>query len=91
MARMKKADLLLKDYSWKALGDDPKNKNKTERTQINRKQGYEVLYFINYFLEKYLLKEPQTGRKIEQMLRHQVPATMKDRKAIEMWLVDNWG
>jgi hypothetical protein len=91
MERMKKSDLKLKDYSWKALGDDPKKKNKTERTQLNRKQGYEVLYFINYFLEKYFLHEPETGRKIEAMLRERVPTTMKDRSAIEKWLVDNWG
>jgi len=91
MARMKKADLGFKDYAWKAAGDNPKRKGKIERTQLNRKQGYEVIYFVNTFLEKYYLTETATGRKIEEMIRNKVPAVKKDRESIEKWIVENWG
>lgn len=91
MGRIKKGDLIYKDYSWKALKDNPKKKGKNERAQLNRKQGYEVLYFANKFLEKYDLTEPTSSAKIERMLRNDIPGTIKDRKKIEAWIVKNWG
>lgn len=91
MARMKKSDLGFKDYAWKAVGDNPKRKGKIEHTHLNRKQGYEVIYFVNTFLEKYYLTETATGRKIEEMIRKKVPPANKDRESIEKWIVENWG
>ncbi len=91
MGRIKKADLVYTDYSWKAAKDNPKKKGKLERAQLNRKQGYEVLYFVNRFLDKYYLKEPSSSAKIEHMLRKDIPKTIKDRKKIEAWIVEHWG
>lgn len=91
MANMKKKNLGFKDYNWKAVNDNPGLRGKVERDQLNRKQGYEVLYFVNFFLEKYMLTEPETGRKIERLLRSEVPKKLKNRHDIEKWLVENWG
>lgn len=91
MARMKKADFGYKDYAWKAIGDNPKRKGKIERTQLHRNQGYEVIYFVNTFMDRYFLTETATGRKIEEMIRKKVPPTHKDRESITQWIVENWG
>ena len=91
MARIKKGNLIYTDYSWKALKDNPKKKGKIERAQLNRKQGYEVLYFVNKFLDKYDLTEVSSSAKIERMLRNDIPGTIKDRTKIEAWIVENWG
>lgn len=54
MALMNKGDLVYNDYSWAAYGkDDPKIAGEPDSTLFNRKEGYEVLYFINKIAEKF--------------------------------------
>lgn len=71
MAVFKDSDLAYKDYKWEAKLDDdnPKLTGKPDSTMLNRTEGYEMVYFINRYMEKNGWKQSGTGKKIEKYLR----------------------
>jgi hypothetical protein len=81
-------------YKWKA-GDDKDNpyyKGGTDRAELNRTEGYEVLYFINHFGENYFKEAValKTYQKIEKMIRYDVPSNIRKREKIKDWIIANW-
>lgn len=91
MAIISKSDLFYKDYSWTTYADDdPKVTGKPDSTFLNRKEGYEVLYFINKLMEIFNLKEKSNGEKIEKMIREKVPSSLKSQENILKWIEKNW-
>lgn len=91
MGLISKSDLYYKDYSWTVLsGDDPKITGEPDNTLLNRKEGYEVLYFINKFSEIYKLKQKASAIKVERMIREEVPGNIHSQKNIKEWLENNW-
>lgn len=91
MSSFSKNNLNYNDYSWTTYPtDDPKVTGKPDLTPLNRIEGYEVLYFINYFLNAYNGLEVQDGAKIEKIIRELVPATIRTQQEIEDWIVKNW-
>lgn len=90
MALISKADLFYKDYKWTAYPtDDPRITGKPDSTFLNRHEGYEVLYFINKFAEKYGFKEKASATKTEKMIRNELPTTTRSQENVAKWLVDN--
>src|SRR4051812_24439713 len=84
-----------KYYKWtaKADHDNPYYKKGTDHSELNRTEGYEVLYFINHIAEKYWTKDPPnlaTYNKIEKMIRYSVPSNTKTHKKIASWIIANW-
>lgn len=81
MAKITKEDLENRKkhkYFWAAsLGDNPNITGKQDSQKVNRKEGYEVLYFINAFMEKHDLGRVHAG-KIEDALHE---CKDKDNKA----------
>ena len=74
MAVITKSELFYQDYSWTVLtGDNPKISGEPDSTLLNRKEGYEVLYFVNKFCEKYNLKQKTSAIKVEKIIRNEVP------------------
>jgi hypothetical protein len=71
MAVFNKSDLTYADYKWEAKldDDDPKLTGKPDSTMLNRTEGYEMLYFINRYMENKGWKQAATGEKIEKYLR----------------------
>lgn len=81
-----------KYYKWpaKADHDNPYYKQGTDHSEINKTEGYEVLYFLNYIGKK-RWENPNTAtyQKMERILREHVPAKSTHKKA-EEFIVTNW-
>lgn len=91
MGLISKSDLYYKDYSWTALnGDNPKISGEPDSTLLNRKEGYEVLYFINKFSEKHGFEQKASAIKVERMIREKVPSDIRSQERIKEWLKENW-
>ncbi len=79
------------NYTWQAAGNDQaKITNSPDSDLLNRKEGYEVLYFIQQFLKKRGLRGIKKGKRIEIMLKNYVPASVRNRTDIESWLDENY-
>jgi len=87
----KKENLNYSGYSWTALkGDDPKISGEPDSTLLSRKEGYEVLYFINKTMEKNKWVNEATGHKIEKMIQEKVPKDIHSQLKIYNWIIANW-
>lgn len=91
MAVIEESDLTYKDYSWTVYeNDDPEVTGEPDNTLLNRKEGYEILYFINKFCENHGLKSKSSATKVESMIRSHVPSRIHSQKEIDEWIVKNW-
>ena len=91
MALIEKSDLSYTDYTWTTYAkDDPKVTGVPDSTLLNRKEGYEVLYFINKLAEILNFKQKSSGVKIEKMIREQVPENIRSQQGIQNWIKTNW-
>lgn len=80
----KQSDLKYTDYIWKAIEgkDDPKISGEPDSTLFNRQQGHEVLYLINKYMENHYITDKNTGRKIEQIIREELPGDVRSQKRV---------
>ncbi|WP_431241295.1 hypothetical protein ACQ9BO_14435 [Flavobacterium sp. P21] len=91
MGLITKSDLHYTDYSWTVLKeDDPKISGEPDSTLLNRKEGYEVLYFINKFSEIQGFKNKNSAIKVEKMIRNEVPSDKRSQLNIKTWIEQNW-
>ena len=91
MALIEKADLYYEDYSWTAYrNDDPKVTGNPDSTLLNRKEGYEILYFINKLAEIHGLNQKSSAEKIEKMIREKVPTNLRSKENIKAWIEKHW-
>ena len=91
MGLITKSDLKYNDYSWATYShDNPKVTGNPDSTLLNRKEGYEILYFIDNFCETYRLKSKLQAIKIENMIRNEVPNNLHSQEKIKKWIEDNW-
>ena len=93
-----KSEMLFNDgkyYKWTAAADhdNPYYTKGTDYSEINRTEGFEVLYFINHFANKNSTASVSTAtyNKIERGLRYSVPANIKTHKKVADWLLAHWG
>lgn len=95
----KKSEMLYNDgnyYKWKANEDhdDPKIRGGIDCIELNRKEGYEVLLFINRFGQKHFTPSNPPNlasyQKIEKMIRHSVPTKIQSHDKITDWIAENW-
>jgi len=90
MSLLKKSDLEYK-YSWTTYGDDdPEITGKLDSTFLNRKEGYEVLNFINKYSENHDFDEISEGLKIEEMINEDLPGNIRSQENVEIWVEENW-
>lgn len=92
-----KAQMLYDDgiyYKWNARADhdNPYYRHGSDYTELNRTEGYEVLYFINHIVDKRWSPPVNTitYQKIERMIRYVVPHDIRSHLKIENWIVNNW-
>jgi hypothetical protein len=92
---LERSDMLYNDgyYKWSARADhdNPYYKKGVEHSEINKTEGYEVLYFLNHLGEKRLNFTPtiETYHKMERILRYHVPPRSTHKKADD-FIIDNW-
>lgn len=83
-----------KHYKWQAKADhdNPYYTAGKDHTELNRTEGYEVLYFINHIGNKHWSVPLGTGtyQKIEKMIRYSVPSNIRSHKGVADWIVSNW-
>jgi len=87
-----RSQMLFEDYKWEAIADhdNPFYKMGIDYSEMNRNEGYEVLYFINHIAPMYWIANIQVYRKLENLLRLMVPETLKTHRKITDWLIINW-
>jgi len=91
MPLITRSDLYYKDYSWTALyGDNPKVTGEPDSTLLNRREGYEILYFVNKFSEIHKVTQKLLATKIERMVRDEVPHDIRSQEGIRQWIYDHW-
>lgn len=91
MDLMSKSNLFYKDYSWTAYkDDDPEVSGEPDSTLLNRREGYEILYFINKMAFMHDLETVASGQKIEKMIRDHVPSNIRSQEKIKVWIENNW-
>lgn len=90
----KKSDMVYDDYSWttKYTKDDPKITGEPDSTLLSRKEGWEMLYFINKCAEKWNWSQNSTAacQKLEKTLRVKVPNDIRSQEKIKDWIEANF-
>lgn len=70
MANFTKDDLDYPGYKETAHpGDDPRMTGKPDSTLLNRGEAYEMVYFINRYMDDHSWKQKSTFQKIEHFLK----------------------
>jgi len=84
-----------KYYKWTANADhdNPYYKGGKDHNELNRTEGYEVQYFIEHTVDK--IKWNGTPsitdcKKIEKIIRYDVPSNLKKREFIYDWILQNY-
>jgi hypothetical protein len=89
-----KADLYYNDYVWTTRynKDDPRVTGEPDSTLLARREGWEMLYFLNKCAEKWgwKSKDVATIQKVEKLIRNYVPSSTRSQKGIKEWLEANW-
>jgi hypothetical protein len=93
----KKSQLLYDDgryYKWTAPDnhENPYYTTGRDYCELNKTEGYEVLYYINHLGYKRWAPEPSLAvfQKMERMLRYHLPLHIRSHKLIEDWIIANW-
>jgi hypothetical protein len=97
MAVITKSEMFYNDYSWTTIpGDSPRVSGPPDNTLLSRKEGYEVLYFMNQFVERQHSWKDQSpsskkelAKKTEKMIRL-VPSELRSQLNVQNWIIENW-
>jgi hypothetical protein len=92
--KFKASDLLFKDYKWQAKADhdNPKIIGGNDHNQLNRTEGYEMLYYIKSLGTTW--KWPETeiaaGQRLEKIIKEVVPTNIRTHSAIKEWISEHY-
>jgi hypothetical protein len=85
-----RGDLYYKDYSWTAYrGDDPRVSGPPDDTLLSRKEGYEMVYFVNAYCNSKGNNTTAYGQRVERAIREKVPSNLHSQKNVKNWLDQN--
>lgn len=92
---IKKSDLYYKDYEWTADAnhDKPKIISGTDDSELNRKEGYEMLYFINSLAKTWVWQKAtsfESYQHLEKIIRLEVPPIINSHSGIMIWIGSNF-
>jgi len=91
LMKITESDLCYSDYQWDSFSEsDPRISGKPGKTIVDRDQGHELVYIINCFIRKFHLTDKSDARKIEIMIREEMPETIKRQDRIMAWIEENW-
>jgi len=81
-------------YTWKAKEEDdnPNRRGGKDREELDRTEGYEVLYFLKKYVPAWEGKNAALKQyhKAEEMLRHKVPKSLRKQTEIANWMAAHW-
>lgn len=91
MANFTKDDLL-GYYKWTAeAGDNPNYKDISDRIEVDKTEGYEVLHFCNRYLMLYGVHPTLTNfRRVEKLLKDPAASKIIMRNELYNFIAKNW-
>jgi hypothetical protein len=98
MYRFSRSNLYYSNYLWRTTeGDSAKVTGFPDDVFLNRHEGYEVIYFIDRFVNWQISwksesdqKKKELGNKIEKMIHDHLPSDIRSHKKVYEWIVANW-
>jgi hypothetical protein len=92
MELLVKSDLIFENqYVWTTVGeDDPRVTGEPDSTMFNKNEGDEVLYLINKLAEIWGLKQKNSGKKIEKMIKNHLPPDIRSQENVKTWISEEW-
>ena len=87
-----KKNMVYDDYNWstKYSKDDPRIKGQPDETELCRKEGKQMLYFINKCASKWGWSHDFFAmQRLEKVIRETVPATIQSQIGIYSWIQEN--
>ncbi|MDZ5634495.1 hypothetical protein [Janthinobacterium sp. GMG1] len=87
---LKKGDLQFQYPNSTTQGDDPSMRGTPDSDELNRHEWYEVLYFCNEFSLEFEVGNKQYALKAERIIHDYLPPTIRSRKQVKQFLIDNW-
>jgi hypothetical protein len=92
--KIKKSELVYDDYKWtaKADHDNPKYIGGTDHAELNRTEGYEMLYFMNSLIHTWgwTVGSSHASKKLEIIIRTKVPSSIRTHTGIMNWIAANY-
>lgn len=89
-----KSDMVYTDYKWtaKADFDNPKIIGGNDHSELNRTEGYEMLYYIRSLAKTWNWKDDaiKACQKLEKTIRSIVPDTIRTHIEIKTWIEHNF-
>ena len=89
-----KSNMVYNDYKWTANADhdDPKFLGGQEHSELNRSEGYEMLWYINSLAKTWDWKNVSVSsyQKLETIIRKEVPSTIRTHSKIKEWIAANY-
>jgi hypothetical protein len=86
---LRKSDLKY-SYSGSIEVDNPMRLDEPDSSHLNRREWYEVLYFVNMFANRYGRGSTGVARHAEKLLHEYVPSELHSHDRIAQWLLDYW-
>jgi hypothetical protein len=85
MAHLSKNDLQF-NYQWSAIPpDDARVTGSPDNVLLNRREGYEVLAFLNK-----TSASKDGALKAERLIQNNLPGDLRSRRNVLDWLIANW-
>jgi hypothetical protein len=90
MSLLNKSDLNYK-YTWSSIpSDSPKVSGLLDKTRFSRREGYEVLYLINYLCNQWEMKKVNSATRMEKMVNDSLPSNIQSQEGVKEWIQANW-
>lgn len=90
----KKSDMVYTDYKWNASADhdNPKIIHGTDSAELNRSEGYEMLYFISSLAKSWNWDGYQLSsyQHVEKIIQTEVPSNIRTHSGIKAWIEKNY-
>lgn len=80
------------DYKWQAGADhdNPQIIGAQDHSELNRIEGYEMLYFINSLAKTWNWNDNLSScQHLERIIRNEVPSNIRTHSAIKDWIADH--
>jgi hypothetical protein len=84
-----KGNMVYNDYKWSARADhdNPKIIGGTDHSELNRTEGYEMLYFINSIAKTWGWNDSLLSyQSLEKIIRDSVPSNIRTHTGIKNWI-----
>ena len=86
--------MIYEDYKWKARADqdNPKIIGGTDHAELNRSEGYEMLYFINSLAKTWSWTNAPLSsfQHLEKIIRTEVPSSTRTHTGIKEWIASHY-